>query len=46
MTGCERLDLINLHIHLGKQEGLDVSKLISMRQERYLKSWNIYSNLN
>lgn len=42
MTEQERIDLINLHINLGIKQGFDVSYLIEMRQERYLKSWDIY----
>lgn len=29
-------DLLNLHIHLGKMQGADVSELIQMRETRYL----------
>ena len=32
----ERLDIISLHIYLGKRNGYDVSQLVAMRQERYL----------
>jgi len=32
----ERIDIINLHIYLGKRNGYDVSQLVAMRQERYL----------
>ena len=32
----ERLDIVNLHIYLGKLNGYDVSQLVEMRQERYL----------
>lgn len=42
MSYKERLDLIKLHIHLGKKQGFDVSGLIEMQQQRYLKDWNIY----
>lgn len=32
----QRIDIINLHIYLGKRNGYDVSQLVAMRQERYL----------
>ena len=42
MTEQQRIDTLNLYIHLGKKQGFDVSDLITMRQERYLKSWSLY----
>ena len=42
MTQQQRLDTIKLHIHLGKKQGLDVSYLIELQQQRYLQSWDIY----
>ena len=42
MSEQQRLDLIILHIHLGKKQGFDVSQLIGMQQQRYLKDWQIY----
>ena len=38
----QRIDTIILHIHLGKQQGLDVTYLVELRQQRYLQSWDIY----
>lgn len=37
-----RLDEINLHISLGKKMGFDVSELIKMREQRYLRGWRVY----
>ena len=31
-------DILSLHIHLGKSQGLDVSELIEMQKVRYLFS--------
>ena len=42
MTQQQRIDTITLHIHLGKQQGLDVTYLAELRQQRYLQSWDIY----
>jgi len=42
MNDKNRIDLINLHIHLGKKQGFDVSYLVELRQQRYLKSWDLY----
>lgn len=42
MSDQERLDLIKLHIYLGKKQGFDVSGLIEMQQQRYLKDLRIY----
>ena len=42
MTQQQRLDTIKLHIHLGKKQGLDVSYLLELQQQRYLQSWDIY----
>ena len=42
MTQQQRLDTIKLHIHLGKNQGLDVSYLLELQQQRYLQSWDIY----
>lgn len=42
MTIEERIDTINLHIHLGVKQGFNVDYLIELRQQRYLKSWDIY----
>ncbi len=30
------------HIYLGKKQGFDISYLIELRQQRYLKSWDLY----
>lgn len=38
----QRIDTINLHIHLGRMSGQDVSYLIELRQQRYLQSWDLY----
>ena len=38
----QRIDTINLHIHLGRMSGHDVSYLVELRQQRYLKSWDLY----
>ncbi len=45
MTEQGRLDTINLHIYLGKKQGFDVLYLIELRQQRYLKGWDIYENI-
>ena len=42
MTQQQRIDTINLHTHLGKKQGLDVTYLVELRQQRYLQSWDIY----
>ena len=42
MTQQQRIDTIILHIHLGKQQELDVTYLVELRQQRYLQSWDIY----
>lgn len=42
MLHDERIDTINLHIYLGKKQGFDVSYLIELRSQRYLKSWDLY----
>ena len=42
MTQQQRIDTIKLHIYLGKQQGLDVTYLVELRQQRYLQSWDIY----
>lgn len=44
MTDIEkqRIDEINLHIHLGIKQGFDVSYLLELKQQRYLKSWDLY----
>lgn len=42
MTQQQRIDTINLHIHLGKKQGFDVSHLIELRKQRYLQYWSIY----
>lgn len=42
MTEQERIDTINLHIYFGEKQGFDVSYLIEMRQQRYLKTWDLY----
>lgn len=42
MNDKNRIDLINLHICLGRKQGLDVSYLVELRQQRYLKSWDLY----
>lgn len=42
MTIEERMDTINLHIYLGKNQGFDVSYLIELKQQRYLPSWDLY----
>lgn len=42
LTQQQRIDTIILHIHLGKQQGLDVTYLVELRQQRYLQSWDIY----
>lgn len=39
-----RIQTLNLHIHLGNLDGEDVSYLIEMREQRYLKSWDLYLN--
>ena len=44
MTQQQRIDTIKLHIHLGKRQGLDVSYLVELQQQRYLQSWDIYTN--
>lgn len=38
----ERIDRLNLHIHLGNKQGFDVSYLVELRQQRYLLSWDLY----
>ena len=42
MNNENRIDLLNLHIHLGRSQGLDVSYLIELRSLRYLQSWDLY----
>lgn len=42
MNQQQRIDVLNLHIYLGMKQGLDVSYLIELRQQRYLQSWDIY----
>lgn len=42
MSEQERLDVINLHIYLGEKQGLDVAYLIWLKQQRYLKGWDVY----
>lgn len=42
MNHQQRIDLINLHIYLGRKQGFDVSDLIEMRQQRYLMDGSIY----
>lgn len=42
MNNENRIDLLNLHIHLGEKQGFDVSYLIELRQQRYLRSWDLY----
>lgn len=42
MNESNRIDLISLHIYLGRKQGFDVSYLIELRQQRYLKSWDLY----
>lgn len=42
MNNENRIDLLSLHIHLGKSQGLDVSYLIELRSQRYLQSWDLY----
>ena len=44
MTQQQRIDTIKLHIYLGKKQGLDVSYLVELQQQRYLQSWDIYTN--
>ena len=44
MTQQQRIDTIKLHIHLGRKQGLDVSYLLELQQQRYLQSWDIYRN--
>lgn len=42
MTIKERIDMLNLHIYLGRKQGFNVDYLIELRQQRYLKSWDLY----
>lgn len=42
MLHDERIDTITLHIYLGKKQGFDVSYLIELCSQRYLKSWDLY----
>ena len=42
MTQQQRIDIINLHVHLGKKQGFDITYLIELRQQRYLQSWDLY----
>lgn len=42
MSEESRIDLLSLHIHLGKKQGFDVSHLIELMHQRYLKSWDLY----
>lgn len=42
MTDQQRIDTLNLHIYLGKKTGQCVDYLIKIRQQRYLKDWNLY----
>ena len=42
MTQQQRIDTITLHIHLGKQQGFDVTYLVELQQQLYLQSWGIY----
>lgn len=36
LTTQERIDRLNLHIHLGKMDYQDVNDLIKLREARYL----------
>lgn len=38
----QRLDIIKLHIYLGKKSGKCVAELVEMQQQRYLRSNAIY----
>ena len=37
-----QLEIGNLHIYLGKKQGANVSYLVELRAQRYLKSWDLY----
>lgn len=42
-TEKEERDILNLHIYLGKKQGLDVSELVEMQKTRYLFTiWKLY----
>lgn len=45
MTQQQRIDMINLHIYLGRRIGADVSRLVKLRQQRYLQNWDIYESI-
>ena len=43
MNSKNRIDLINLpYSPWVKSKGFDVSYLVELRQQRYLKSWDLY----
>lgn len=44
MNNENRIELLNLHIYLGKKQGFDISYLIQLREQRYLRSWDLYLN--
>lgn len=38
----ERINILNLHIYLGRKEGKDISYLIQLREQRYLPSQDLH----